>query len=392
MHKQEQPQVMSVVDPLTPSSSTVTQWMTKALVWWIVLLVAIIVARVTSRQTSKHVVKHSTRRNRSSTTTIVLCGPLASGKTALTAKLAYGVVPLTHTSMKENEVVITTKSTSTPDNDDSSAQSLSQQQDDVRLERPLRIVDTPGHARLRTRSLAHYLPVADGVAFVIDSTNGLGGKHVREAAEHLHVLLCMLATLVNQRRDAQPIKLLILLSKTDLVPALSSTNSTDTKNTTSLTIERAQQTLLRELEKRRQATSSSTTGLKQQSAGAKLEGLEPINLSTSSTRSFFESPVSYILSTLGLNAPSSSSISSSSGGLNTTTSTNEGLPSDENELLSNSDVAFPFEGQFSEWTKLSDYVDVEWALASVGTIANNSQKSITKQAQLQGFWSWVHSL
>lgn len=51
------------------------------------------------------------------------------------------------------------------------------------LATPLHLVDTPGHPRLRTRSMAHFLPAADGVVFTIDGQVGLSGKNVREAGE-----------------------------------------------------------------------------------------------------------------------------------------------------------------------------------------------------------------
>lgn len=55
---------------------------------------------------------------------------------------------------------------------------------DIRpLDLPVHLVDLPGHPRLRTRSLAHFLPAADGVVFVVDGNTGLGGKQIRDAGE-----------------------------------------------------------------------------------------------------------------------------------------------------------------------------------------------------------------
>lgn len=51
------------------------------------------------------------------------------------------------------------------------------------LARPLHLVDIPGHARLRTRALAQFLPTASGVVFTIDASTGLTGKNLRDAAE-----------------------------------------------------------------------------------------------------------------------------------------------------------------------------------------------------------------
>jgi hypothetical protein len=57
------------------------------------------------------------------------------------------------------------------------------QQPAIVLARPLHLVDIPGHPRLRTRSLAQFLPAADGIVFIIDAVSGLTGKNVRDAAE-----------------------------------------------------------------------------------------------------------------------------------------------------------------------------------------------------------------
>jgi len=53
----------------------------------------------------------------------------------------------------------------------------------VVLAQPLHLVDLPGHPRLRTRSLAQFLPAADGIVFTIDAAVGLTGKNVRDAGE-----------------------------------------------------------------------------------------------------------------------------------------------------------------------------------------------------------------
>lgn len=104
--------------------------------------------------------------------------------------------------MKENEAVVSTKWTpGAPSSEDKHElvdekvhphrlQSLRAQSEadipsprQLRLETPVHLVDIPGHPRLRTRSLAQYLPAADGIVFTIDGAAGLTGKHVRDAAE-----------------------------------------------------------------------------------------------------------------------------------------------------------------------------------------------------------------
>ncbi|KAM0792177.1 hypothetical protein ACM66B_004874 [Microbotryomycetes sp. NB124-2] len=423
------PEVMGVFDPLTPhvpqaTSSTVQTLMTKALVWWFVLLVALAAVRLQrSSSSNKANRKRGVKVSASSraATTVVLCGPLAAGKTALLAKLAYGAAPQTHTSIKENEASITSKqATPAPSLVASDEQQPDNDSTQEQLARPLHAVDTPGHPRLRTRSLAQFLPVADGVVFVVDAATGLSGKNIRDAAEHLHVVLCLLATLVNADRSAEPARLLILLSKADLVPALSSSassnvptpSSTDSpvspslavaSKSSTLALDRAKQSLAREMDRRRQATlgggtttgtsSSSTTQL----AGAKLEGLDAIPVSSTSSTSFLQS----ILSKLGFGASGIASAASSSSAPSALGRAQGGLPNDENEVLSNSELAFPFEGAF-EWDKLKEFVEVQWAVASVGSIggggssgSNGAAASTTKAvkpAQLQGLWQWIEQL
>lgn len=68
----------------------------------------------------------------------------------------------------------------TPDVSESDAFDVPQP---VPLSTPVHLVDLPGHARLRTRALAQFVPAADGVVFVIDGQSGLSGKTIRDAGE-----------------------------------------------------------------------------------------------------------------------------------------------------------------------------------------------------------------
>lgn len=47
----------------------------------------------------------------------------------------------------------------------------------------MQVIDTPGHARLRARALAQFVPAADGIVLVVDAAQGLTGPRVREAGE-----------------------------------------------------------------------------------------------------------------------------------------------------------------------------------------------------------------
>ncbi|GAA5903971.1 uncharacterized protein JCM6883_002044 [Sporobolomyces salmoneus] len=152
--------------------------------------------------------------------------------------------------------------------------------------------------------------------------------------------------------------ILILLTKSDLL----SSSATKPKSP-SLTLDRAKQSLSRELERRRAASSAGTT-----SAGAKLEGLEAIPTGASNSSSFFKA----LLSNLGLGASTTTT--------GTSESSSRGLPTDEAELLANEDV-FSFQGAF-EWEKIEKAlgIEIKWAVAS------STQKD---QEGLAKLWDWV---
>lgn len=158
--------------------------------------------------------------------------------------------------------------------------------------------------------------------------------------------------------------LLILLTKSDQLSSTTSSSTPTKPKSLSLTLDRAKQSLSRELERRR---VSSSAGIR--SAGAKLEGLESIPTGASNS-SFFKS----ILSTIGLGSPT------------TTTGTGEGgdsakgLPSDEAEILSNED-AFLFEGTF-EWEKVENAlgIEIKWAVSS---------STEQNEEGLKKLWEWV---
>ncbi|SCZ97222.1 BZ3500_MvSof-1268-A1-R1_Chr4-2g07069 [Microbotryum saponariae] len=311
--------------------------------------------------------------------TVVLAGPMGAGKTALfykvrpdtrpdtksvqhmhlrltwncTHQLLYNQQPMTHTSMEKNEALVESKWTtasndapgekgakevcaSTPiclirPNCNSVIRLLEHPQlGPEKLQRPYHLVDTPGHPRLRTRSLTQFLPTTDRVVFVVDAINGTSGKNVRETGEHLHVVLSLLSKLSSlTHRDPPP--LLILLAKSDRVPSKS----------LSLTLDRARQSLAREMERRRVASHTSSNR-----AGARLEGLDAIPASATS-----QSILQLIMGLFGLGSAPPPLEQEVAG---------VGLPSDEAEVLNIS--AFNFEGEFA-WEKLD--VQIEWAMASV---------------------------
>ncbi|KZV82293.1 P-loop containing nucleoside triphosphate hydrolase protein [Exidia glandulosa HHB12029] len=143
-------------------------------------------------------------------TDVLLVGPSDAGKTALFASLVHGRAVPSHTSMQPNIGVL-----SGPEK--------------------TRLVDVPGHPRLRVQDLADHLPAAKGVLFVVDaSTIARNGTAV---AEHLHEVMHALSSLPN----STPPPVAILASKCDL--AGSHANATT----------RVRTVLERELDKRRAA-------------------------------------------------------------------------------------------------------------------------------------------
>lgn len=179
---------------------------------------------------------------------------------------------------------------------------------------------------------------------------------------HLHVLLSLLS-LQASNTSSPPPPLLILLTKSDLisptpsgVAASLSPNTPTAPKSLSLTLDRARQTLLREMERRRLASVPSTL-----SAGARLEGLEALPTNATSSTLF-----SNLMVLVGLGGKSKKVVT---GG--------KGLPSDEAEVLGNE--AFNFEGTFA-WDKLE--VNVTWALGSV----KNGESGVG------AVWEWVDDL
>ncbi|KAK4705787.1 signal recognition particle receptor subunit beta, partial [Phenoliferia sp. Uapishka_3] len=286
----------------------------------------------------------STTRNKNKVQTVLLVGPQASGKTAILSKVLYGHVIPSHTSIKENEASISrnwsragSKEKVEGDGEDADK---AENDEHLLLKRPLHLVDIPGHPRLRTRALAQFLPAATGVVFTIDSVTGLTGKNVRDAADHLHILLSLI-TLHSNQTSTSPLPLLILLTKTDLTPT----------KTSSQTLSRAKQSLSRELERHRLSSLASTT-----TAGARLEGLEPVTAGAGEARG-----VKGVLKAFGANGNGERG----------------GLPEDEAEVLSAD--AFQVEGPF-EWEKVEG--SVKWAVGSVEG----------GEGGVDYLWQWIEDL
>ncbi|KAK9097694.1 hypothetical protein Syun_024739 [Stephania yunnanensis] len=132
---------------------------------------------------------------RTKSNTIILAGLSGSGKTILFYQLRDGSSHQgTVTSMEPNEGTFV----------------LHSESDKKGKIKPVRIVDVPGHARLRPK-LDDYLPQAAGVVFVVDALDFL--PNCRAAAEYLYDIL------TNAKVVKKKIPVVILCNKTDKVTA-----------------------------------------------------------------------------------------------------------------------------------------------------------------------------
>ncbi|KAI9570478.1 P-loop containing nucleoside triphosphate hydrolase protein [Boletus coccyginus] len=168
---------------------------------------------------------------------LLLVGPSDSGKTAILSNLAYNQTLPSHTSLQTNSVQMMLSSTTT-----------------------LRVIDVPGHPRIRDQFREH-LQDAKAIAFVVDcSTVSRNGSIV---AEHLHYVLHAITSLPP---TVPTPTLLILAHKKDLLKVGASSNPAS-----DVAITRVRTILERELEKRR---ASQTGGVGVESLGAEGEGME----------------------------------------------------------------------------------------------------------------------
>ncbi|KAI0818641.1 signal recognition particle receptor beta subunit-domain-containing protein [Irpex lacteus] len=157
------------------------------------------------------------RKSQSKGSSLLLVGPSDGGKTAILSTLVYKRTLRTHSSMQTNMASISLPPSS----------------------KALRIVDVPGHPRIRDQ-FREYMPDAKAVAFVVDaSTVSRNGAAV---AEHLHHVLHVLTSLPPSQ---SPPAFAILAHKCDALKASASATAEQ------LAINRVRTILERELDKRR---------------------------------------------------------------------------------------------------------------------------------------------
>ncbi|TBU35722.1 signal recognition particle receptor beta subunit-domain-containing protein [Dichomitus squalens] len=162
---------------------------------------------------------------------VILVGCSDAGKTTILTALAYRQTLPTHASMQTNAALVALASS----------------------HQTIRVIDVPGHPRIRDQFQEH-LPSAKAIAFVVDaSTISRNGPVV---AEHLHLIMNALTSLPPSRETPS---LTILAHKCDLL------KSTATTSAEQLAINRVRTILERELEKRR---ASQANGVGVESMGA----------------------------------------------------------------------------------------------------------------------------
>ncbi|KAK9744788.1 Signal recognition particle receptor beta subunit [Popillia japonica] len=115
---------------------------------------------------------------------ILLTGLCNSGKTVLFARLVHGQLIKTFTSMKENTGEYAINGSS------------------------LKIIDIPGHERVRDKFFDQYKPEAKAIVYVVDST--LIQEEIRDIAEYLYNILSC-PDIANNK-----INVLILCNKRDI--------------------------------------------------------------------------------------------------------------------------------------------------------------------------------
>ncbi|KIO13648.1 hypothetical protein M404DRAFT_993200 [Pisolithus tinctorius Marx 270] len=165
---------------------------------------------------------------------VLFVGPPDAGKTAILSSLAYNEALPSHTSLQTNSAHVVLSPSKT-----------------------LRVVDVPGHPRIRDQFRQH-LRGAKAIVFVVDASTV--SRNAPDVAEHLHHVLHAMTSLP----PSQPMpQILILAHKTDLVKTGASSSSV-----TEVAITRVRTILERELEKRR---SSQTGGIGVESMGAESE-------------------------------------------------------------------------------------------------------------------------
>ncbi|KAL1740293.1 signal recognition particle receptor beta subunit-domain-containing protein [Schizophyllum fasciatum] len=190
------PEVLPFVSALGPQNLAI------AAISLVVLLVSVLVL-------------FTRRRSAARGNALLLVGPPDAGKSAILSALVYKRTLPTHASLQTNSAFATLPG----------------------LKRPVRVIDVPGHPRVRDQFREH-LPEARAIAFVVDANTV--SRNGAAVAEHLHAVL---RDLIHLPPSHSTPALLILAHKADLLKA----------GSPALAAGRVRTVLERELERRRAA-------------------------------------------------------------------------------------------------------------------------------------------
>lgn len=177
-----------------------------------------------------HIYFYTTSKAASVTPTFVLLGPNGAGKTSLINLLqshsAEGpLLSPTRTSQVPSPPVDLTLPPSIPI---ASNKYRSEHDDSSLVSTPYKLIDTPGHGKLRVSQSMRFLaePSLRGVIFVVDaaSLDPADGPGTRDAATYLHDVLLRLqrrrTNKVHKGKSQSEIPVLIAANKQDLFTAL----------------------------------------------------------------------------------------------------------------------------------------------------------------------------
>ena len=93
---------------------------------------------------------------------MLLVGPSGVGKTSIFSALAFDSVPSVHPSQRESETVVSI-----------AGEGVNELK--VPRKRDVRLVDTPGHPRIKDRIIGEHIKEADVVVFCLDAKEALRG-------------------------------------------------------------------------------------------------------------------------------------------------------------------------------------------------------------------------
>ncbi|KAF5373926.1 hypothetical protein D9758_000753 [Tetrapyrgos nigripes] len=210
---------LNSTDDVTPESPVPSHFMSYAGLDPQVMILASLFIAMIAVATLVFITK---RQSQSKGNSLILVGAPDSGKTTIFTSLVYNQTVPTHTSLQTNSSFI--------------PRSGSKQ--------PFRIIDIPGHPRIREQ-FREFVSDAKALVFIVDAnTISRNGSVV---AEHLHLVMSAIASLPPSHSLPS---LIILAHKADLMRTASGS-----ADSILLAVNRVQTVLERELEKRRLSQS-----------------------------------------------------------------------------------------------------------------------------------------